>query len=83
MTQPDLLDLLTDLLTFDERPETAPGREGNPDPMTHRLTILHTTRCTACGKTMPPGTPAVIPGWKQLIHEDPCTGDAPDTDRDD
>lgn len=51
--------------------------------MTHRLTILHTTRCTACGKTMPPGTPAVIPGWKQLIHEDPCTGDAPDTDRDD
>lgn len=47
--------------------------------MTHRLTILHTTRCTACGKTMPPGTPARIPGWKQLTHEYDCTNTPRDT----
>ncbi|MGP5484403.1 hypothetical protein ACTXMZ_15615 [Brachybacterium alimentarium] len=32
------------------------------------LTIMTPVACTECGKTMPVGTVACIPGWGQIAH---------------
>lgn len=37
--------------------------------MTHRVHIMHETRCTSCSELIRPGEIARIPGWKQLTHE--------------
>jgi len=42
------------------------------------LTILHPVACTECGRNMPLGTTACIPGWGQIAHWDAC----PDEDND-